>query len=87
MAGAKILVRYWGAVAAKLKRKAETLQFPAPSDVQALLDRVAEQAGPEGREALQQPGLLLSVNGRAVGPGHRLADGDEVDLLSPVSGG
>jgi molybdopterin converting factor small subunit len=87
MTGAKILVRYWGAVAVKLKRKTETLQFPVPPDMRALLGRIAGEASPEGREALQQPGLLLAANGRAVGPGHRLADGDAVDIVTPVSGG
>lgn len=87
MTGATILVRYWGAVAARLNRKSETFRFPAPPDMRALVSRIIEEAGPESKEALRQPGLLLAANGRAVGPAHRLADGDAVDVLSPVSGG
>ncbi len=87
MTGATILVRYWGAVAARLNRKSETFRFPAPPSMQTLVGRIMEDAGPEGKEALQQPGLLLAANGRAVGLGHRLADGDAVDVLTPVSGG
>ena len=87
MTDAKILVRYWGAVASQLNRRSETLRFPAPPDMQALVDRIIEEAGPGSREALQQPGLLLAANGRAVGLRHRLADGDAVDVLTPVSGG
>ncbi len=87
MAGATILVRYWGAVASRLNRRSDTFRFPAPPDMQALVDRIIEEAGPGSREALQQPGLLLAAGGRAVGLKHRLADGDAVDVLSPVSGG
>ncbi len=87
MTGATILVRYWGAVAARLNRKSETFRFATPPDMQTLVGRIMEDAGPEGKEALQQPGLLLAANGRAVGLGHRLADGDAVDVLTPVSGG
>jgi molybdopterin converting factor small subunit len=31
--------------------------------------------------------VLLAANGRSVGQGHRLADGDTVDVLSAVAGG
>ena len=87
MTGAKILVRYWGAVASRLDRKSETFRFPAPPDVQALMRRIIEEAGPEAKDALRHPGLVLAANGKAVGPDHRLADGDAVDVLPAVSGG
>ena len=81
------MVRYWGGIAAKLSRNTETFRFPSPPDVRALVDRIIEEAGPAGKDALRQPGVVLSANGRAVGPGHRLADGDAVDILPVVAGG
>jgi molybdopterin converting factor small subunit len=41
----------------------------------------ALELGPE------PPGLLYAVNRSYVKPGHELADGDEVALIPPVSGG
>jgi molybdopterin synthase catalytic subunit len=35
----------------------------------------------------EPPGLLYAVNRQYVEPGHELADGDEVALIPPVSGG
>ena len=35
----------------------------------------------------EPPGLLYAVNRNYVEPGHKLADGDEVALIPPVSGG
>jgi len=87
MTGTRILVRYWGGIAAKLSRNTETFRFPSPPDVQSLVDRIIEEAGPAGKEALRRPGVVLAANGRAVGPRHLLADGDAVDILPAVAGG
>jgi MoaE-MoaD fusion protein len=35
----------------------------------------------------EPPGLLYAVNREYASPGHELADGDEVALIPPVSGG
>ena len=87
MTGVEIRVRYWGLIASKLNREIETLHFQSPPEVRALLDRIIEETGPDGKEVLRQPGVLLAANGRSVGPDQRLADGDTVDVLSAVAGG
>jgi molybdopterin converting factor small subunit len=87
MSGTQIRVRYWGGIAAKLQRKTETLLFQAPPDMRALVERIIEETGPDRGEVLRQPGVLLAANGRTVGLGHRLADGDAVDILPAVAGG
>ena len=87
MTGVEIRVRYWGVIASRLNREIESFHFQSPPDVQALLERIIEEVGPEGKEVLRHPGLLLAANGRSVGPGHRLAGGDTVDFLSAVAGG
>jgi molybdopterin converting factor small subunit len=87
MTGMQIRVRYWGTIASKLKKESESLHFESTPDVRTLLDSIIEEAGPEGKEALRAPGVLLAANGRSVGKGHRLADGDTVDVLSAVAGG
>jgi molybdopterin converting factor small subunit len=87
MSGTQIRVRYWGGIAAKLNRKSETILFQAPPDMQALVNRIIEEADPEVKEVLRQPGVLLAANGRTVGLGHHLADGDAVDILPAVAGG
>jgi molybdopterin converting factor small subunit len=87
MTGTQIRVHYWGGIAAGLMRKTETFRFQAPPDVRALVERIIAESGPQGKELLGMPGLLLAANGRAVGLGHRLADGDSVDVLPAVAGG
>ena len=87
MTGVEIRVRYWGVIASRLNRGIDTLHFQSPPEVQALLDRIIEEVGPESKEVLCQPGVLLAANGRSVGRGHRLADGDTVDVMSAVAGG
>ncbi len=87
MTGVEIRVRFWGTIASRLNREIEAFAFPSPPEVRALLERIMVETGPEGKEVLQAPGVLVAVNGRSVGPAHRLADGDTVDVLSAVSGG
>jgi molybdopterin synthase catalytic subunit len=66
-----------------LGASATTLELPEGASVGDLLDRVGElqNAAPALR------GIAVSVNAEYATAAHRLADGDEVGLLPPVSGG
>ncbi len=87
MTRTRIRVSYWGGIADRLHRKTETFDFEQPPEVQALLEQIIKEVGPQGKELLRMPGVLLAANGHAVGPGHLLADGDAVDILQAVPGG
>ena len=60
------------------------MEVDAPS-VASLFDDLSRRFGPEFARILSAGSVV--VDGRAVGPDHALASGDEVALLPPVSGG
>ena len=60
------------------------LLLPAHATVSEALDQV-QRSHPA--VAAARPGLATAVNLAYVPPGHALADGDELALIPPVSGG
>ncbi len=99
MTGVEIRVRYWGGIAEKLGRRAETFRFPQPVDVRTLLSRIIAEHGP-GCEGLffdstekgdggsrRKPAALMTVNDAVAGAERVLADGDTVGFVQAVAGG
>ncbi|UCD58884.1 MAG: MoaD/ThiS family protein [Candidatus Hydrogenedentota bacterium] len=89
----KIRVRYLGAFADAARAKRETCELAAPS-VSSLIERLLERNGEKFRSLVIDPstgtlrrGTTLLVNGHRRGLEHKLCDGDEVTLLTPVAGG
>ncbi|MEM1402174.1 MAG: MoaD/ThiS family protein [Pseudomonadota bacterium] len=60
---------------------------PVPASVAALRKKIAAEASPELREALEDPNVFCAVNKRVVGDEHPVADGDEVGFFPPMTGG
>jgi len=82
-----IRVRYFARVRDLMGASEETLE-PGPDlkDANALIERLA--AGrPDAAEALRHPSIRIEVNGVIGARTAALADGDEVALLPPFSGG
>jgi molybdopterin synthase catalytic subunit len=77
-------VLYFAVVRERLGRDADALELPAGATVAMLLDEL-ERRHP-GIAALR-PALKVAVNEGFVALTHPLADGDEVALIPPVSGG
>ena len=80
----KIELLYFAILRERAGRDSETLELPTGETVSALLGRLGERGaalkGLEGR-------VQVAVNQQMVPPSHVLADGDEVALIPPVSGG
>lgn len=90
----KIKVGYSGLARAAAGRGAEELELPAHADVRMLIAEVARRYGPPMQPLLATtdkgvPAVLAFVGERQVSWEAPLAlkDGDEVMLLSPISGG
>lgn len=89
----KIAVKYLGAFADATQSKEETLELAA-SSLGSLVEHLLEQNGERFRSLMIDPstgeirgGAALLVNGQRRGPQHKLVDGDEVALLTPIAGG
>ncbi len=89
----EIKVKYLGAFSDAVKSKEETCQLDDPK-LRALVDRLIERNGEKFRNLMIDPstetlrgGAALLVNGHSRDLDHRLSDGDEVTLLTPVAGG
>jgi molybdopterin synthase catalytic subunit len=80
----RIQVLFFGLLKEVLGRASEALELPEGSTVADVLSHYESEA-PKLREML--PSVALSVNQHYTGPGAVLAQGDEVALLPPVSGG
>jgi MoaE-MoaD fusion protein len=80
----RIHVLFFGVLKELLGRASEALELPEGSTVADVLSHY-ESETPKLREML--PSVALSVNQQYAGPGAVLAQGDEVALLPPVSGG
>ncbi|MFQ5669936.1 MAG: MoaD/ThiS family protein [Acidobacteriota bacterium] len=80
----KIHLRYFALVAELAGCTEECIHLEEPATASA-----ARKAAISRHPGLGRAGLntLLAVNRRHVSPGHPLAEGDEVALFPPVSGG
>ena len=89
----KIRVRYLGAFSDAVKTKERTYELDDPL-VGSLIDYLIESNSEKFQELLIDPstksirgGTTLLVNGHTRDRDHKLSDGDEVALLTPVAGG
>lgn len=91
----RIRLNYMSQLKTALGRTSDTAELPDGATVRALVERLVEQNRPELSELLCEPcgalrrSLVVCVGGRQVPLDHPapLADGDEVLLLTPISGG
>ncbi len=86
-------VKYLGAFADTVRSKEETFELAVPF-LSSLVEHLLERNGEKFRFLMMDPstgeirgGTTLLVNGQRRGPQHRLSDGDEVTLLTPIAGG
>ena len=89
----KIKIRYLGAFTDVVRSKEDTIELGSPL-VGSLVDLLLERNGEKFHNLLIDPatgalrgGTTLLVNGHRRDAEHRLSDGDEVALLTPVAGG
>jgi molybdopterin synthase catalytic subunit len=80
----RVRVLYFAVVRERLRRDADELELPAGASARELLSELLARH-PE--LAALRPALKVAVNQELVADDRRLADGDEVALIPPVSGG
>ncbi len=81
-----IRVRYFARLRDLMGTSEETLPAAGLADAAALIERLA--AGrPEAADALRHASVRVEVNGVIGSRAAKVADGDEVALLPPFSGG
>lgn len=88
-----VKVKYLGAFKEAARSKEETCQMEAQS-LGSLLERLIERNGEKFHSLLMDPstshlrgGITLLVNGHKREMEHKLSDGDEIALLTPIAGG
>ena len=67
----------------------ETVELPADDapTVESIVALLRRRGGPWAAELAAGRAVRFAVNHELAGPAHRVADGDEVALLPPVTGG
>jgi molybdopterin converting factor subunit 1 len=80
----RVEVLYFAVLRERARRDGETLDLPAGARVREAWEAIAALR-PEIAPLL--PRVQTAVNRTVVGADHPLADGDELALLPPVSGG
>ncbi len=80
----RVTVRYFAVVRELLGRESEQHEVPDGTTVGQLLEQLIARQPVLDR---LRRSLLVMVNRRYARPDHQLADGDEVALIPPVSGG
>jgi len=89
------MVNYFAQVRQAAGVESERASFDEGVDIRTALSELSERHGDDFRALVLdqagavRPGLLTLVNGQSV-PNrqqHRLADGDEISLISAVAGG
>ncbi len=80
----QVHLRYFAIIRETLGRAEETREVPAGTTAGALFDLLATD---EPRLAGMKRATMLMVNQEYVPTGHLLAEGDELALIPPVSGG
>ena len=70
-------------------RERETLEIPAdrPLSVAAIIEALRARGGVWARELAEGRAVRFAVNQRLAGPTHPVAEGDEVAIFPPVTGG
>lgn len=82
-----ITVLYFARFREKLGQDREVLALPAPATVQGLLDLLTARGGAWAEQIGNARGVLVAVNQQMAPRGAGLADGDEVAIFPPVTGG
>ncbi len=89
----KITIKYSAQIAQAADASSETVELEAPCTVRELVERIAKERGGRFRDLVLggegKPVVLLAVGDEQVRweDERRLREGDEVSLLSPISGG
>ncbi len=80
----QVQVLYFGVLKDALRRDREQIELASPASVEKLLSQI--RSTQQGRD-LPWSSLAVAVNQVYAQRDHVLAEGDEVALLPPVSGG
>jgi molybdopterin converting factor subunit 1 len=80
----QLQVRFFASIREKLHRTEATWSAPDGATVREVLDHLCREFPPL---AAMRASVSVAVNREYVDPDHVLADGDEVALIPPVSGG
>ncbi len=81
-------VRYFAWLRARIGRAEEEIPLPPEvGDVAALLDWLVGRGGSYEAALANRGAIRVAVNKEYVGFSHPLAEGDEVALFPPVTGG
>ncbi|MBF0165914.1 MAG: molybdopterin converting factor subunit 1 [Magnetococcales bacterium] len=81
------LLRYFSWVREKIGVASESIPLPEEITTVAKLRDFLAARGPTHAELLNHPTLRIAVNQRYAQPGDPVADGDEIAIFPPVSGG
>lgn len=82
-----IRVLYFASLREHLGTASEELPLPTPARVQGLMDQLAQRGGVWAEVLQGTTPVLAAVNQEMAKPEQALADGDEVALFPPVTGG
>ncbi|MBF0263457.1 MAG: molybdopterin converting factor subunit 1 [Magnetococcales bacterium] len=81
------LLRYFSWVREKIGVASESIPLPEEITTVARLRDFLAARGPAHAELFNHPTLRIAVNQRYAQPGDPVADGDEIAIFPPVSGG
>lgn len=83
----KVRLLYFARLREVFARERETLELPAPAVLADLLATLRIRGGVWAEELAQGRAFRLAVNQDIAGPETALAEGDEVAIFPPVTGG
>lgn len=83
----KITVRYFALLRERAGRESEEVAWEDPAPTLGRFRRHLAERSPALGEVLRERPVLCAVNREYAGEDTRLADGDEVALFPPVTGG